>query len=83
MKNVDVWHDVFPLPSYNGHILVTVPFMAREQIGSFVHHCYILAHEDVGMMATIQVFDPAQAARLDTGVRLASLSSSSRAASDH
>ncbi len=74
-ESVDVWHDVFPLPPYGGRIFITVPFMARQQVGTFVYHCHILSHEDAGMMATIQVFDPAQTARLDGGTRLAGLSS--------
>lgn len=77
-ENVDVWHDVFPLPPYGGRIFVTVPFMAREQVGSFVYHCHILSHEDAGMMATIEVFDPA---RPDTGTQLTSLSTSAAAPS--
>jgi FtsP/CotA-like multicopper oxidase with cupredoxin domain len=65
---VDVWHDTIPVPpaSFNGTNMivpgrrfVTIPFHAREQIGFFVFHCHILEHEDGGMMAVIQVFDPA------------------------
>jgi FtsP/CotA-like multicopper oxidase with cupredoxin domain len=42
-----------------GRVFVTIPFHAREQIGFFVFHCHILEHEDGGMMAVVQVFDPA------------------------
>lgn len=38
---------------------MTIPFYARQQIGFFVFHCHILEHEDGGMMAVVQVFDPA------------------------
>jgi len=33
-------------------VLVNIPF---SQVGQFVYHCHILAHEDGGMMAKIQV----------------------------
>jgi FtsP/CotA-like multicopper oxidase with cupredoxin domain len=61
--NVDVWHDTLPVPpaDSNGHpgrVFITIPFHAREQIGFFVFHCHILEHEDGGMMAVVQVFDP-------------------------
>ena len=67
--NVDVWHDTIPVPPAAldannsvitpGRLFVTIPFHAREQIGFFVFHCHILEHEDGGMMAVVQVFDPA------------------------
>ena len=60
---VDVWHDTLPVPpagpSGPGRVFVTIPFHARQQIGFFVFHCHILEHEDNGMMAVVQVFDPA------------------------
>lgn len=63
--NVDVWYDTFPLPPYGGRIFVTIPFFAPQQVGDFVFHCHILSHEDAGMMASMQVFDPAQLASND------------------
>ena len=65
--NVDVWHDVFPVPpsdgnGHDGRVFVTIPFYARQQIGDFVFHCHILEHEDGGMMAVVQVYDPRQLA---------------------
>ncbi|MBE7157870.1 MAG: multicopper oxidase domain-containing protein [Rhodospirillales bacterium] len=62
VTNVDVWHDTFPLPPYGGRIFVTIPFYSPQQVGDFVYHCHILTHEDAGMMAVIQVFDPSQSA---------------------
>jgi FtsP/CotA-like multicopper oxidase with cupredoxin domain len=66
--NVDVWHDTLPVPPASldgagnviapGRIFVTIPFHARQQVGFFVFHCHILEHEDGGMMAVVQVFDP-------------------------
>ena len=72
-SNVDVWYDTFPLPPYGGRIFVTVPFYAPQQVGDFVYHCHILTHEDKGMMAVVQVFDPTQLASADDPSRFASL----------
>ena len=55
---VDIWRDVIPLPPYGGRIFVTIPFYAPSQVGDFVYHCHILKHEDHGMMAVVQVYDP-------------------------
>ena len=65
IENVDVYHDTFPLPPYGGRIFVTVPFFAPQQVGNFVYHCHILSHEDHGMMAVLEVYDPAQMAAAD------------------
>ncbi len=73
VTNVDVYHDTFPLPPYGGRVFVTVPFFAPEQVGNFVYHCHILSHEDAGMMAVLQVYDPAQVASADQPSRFASL----------
>ena len=68
-STVDLWHDTLPVPTAQfdrqgkmlapGRIFVAIPFRAREQVGFFVFHCHILEHEDGGMMAVVQVFDPA------------------------
>jgi Multicopper oxidase len=38
---------------------VLIPFTDPVIVGKFVYHCHILEHEDKGMMAVIQVRDPA------------------------
>ncbi len=43
-----------------GRVTLIVPLNRQEQIGTYVYHCHILEHEDRGMMATIQVYDPKQ-----------------------
>ncbi|MGI4796463.1 MAG: multicopper oxidase domain-containing protein [Janthinobacterium lividum] len=45
-EKVDVWHDVLPPPPYGGRIFITVSFMSKQQVGTFVYHCHILSHED-------------------------------------
>ena len=71
---VDVWHDTIPVPPASfvfnentqqqelqqvGKAFVVIPFEDPVQVGSFVFHCHILEHEDKGMMAVVEVFDPA------------------------
>ena len=56
-----IWWDVFPIPS--GTVQQNVPisgyFRMRSRFvdygGQYVFHCHILAHEDRGMMALVQV----------------------------
>jgi hypothetical protein len=69
VDKVDVWHDTLPVPPAKfdqngiyvtpGKLLVTIPFKDPVQVGTFVFHCHILEHEDKGMMATVEVCDPA------------------------
>jgi FtsP/CotA-like multicopper oxidase with cupredoxin domain len=73
VKDVDVWHDTIPVPpatfKFNektnenevdqvGKTFVMIPFEDPVQVGLFVFHCHILEHEDKGMMATVEVYDP-------------------------
>ncbi len=44
-------------------VVVEIPF---SQIGEFVYHCHILAHEDSGMMAKIQVVPSADNLTMDS-----------------
>jgi FtsP/CotA-like multicopper oxidase with cupredoxin domain len=77
LNGVDVWHDTLPVPPASfdsngnritpGRTLVTIPFKDPVQIGTFVFHCHILEHEDGGMMATVEVFDPAYPERSRQG----------------
>ncbi|MGH7177782.1 MAG: SCO family protein [Tepidisphaeraceae bacterium] len=41
-----------------GEVKVIIPFTNPVIVGNFVYHCHIIEHEDGGMMATIQVYDP-------------------------
>ncbi|MTJ83046.1 MAG: multicopper oxidase domain-containing protein [Telmatospirillum sp.] len=42
-----------------GEIKIRLAFTNPEIAGRFVYHCHLLEHEDKGMMATIEVYDPA------------------------
>lgn len=52
-----LWHDTIPIPPFSKVFLV-MSFDAKEQIGRFVFHCHILKHEDKGLMAPIEVWEP-------------------------
>ena len=61
MSKPQVWWDVFPIPSGNTINGDDVPgfFRMRSRFvdfpGQYVIHCHILAHEDRGMMAIVQL----------------------------
>jgi FtsP/CotA-like multicopper oxidase with cupredoxin domain len=52
-----LWHDTIPMPPFS-KVFVIMSYDAREQLGRFVYHCHILKHEDNGLMAPIEVWDP-------------------------
>jgi FtsP/CotA-like multicopper oxidase with cupredoxin domain len=41
-----------------GQVKLRMPFTDRQILGRFVYHCHVLKHEDAGMMANIEVYDP-------------------------
>jgi FtsP/CotA-like multicopper oxidase with cupredoxin domain len=57
----NIWWDVFPIPASLKVGTVTIPgyFKMRTRFvdyaGSYVMHCHILAHEDRGMMMSVEV----------------------------
>jgi FtsP/CotA-like multicopper oxidase with cupredoxin domain len=51
------WHDTIPIPS-GASVFIVMSFDAQQQTGRFVYHCHILKHEDSGLMAPIEVWDP-------------------------
>ena len=51
---LDGYYDTVNLP-LRGEIKVIIPFTDSSMVGKFVYHCHLLAHEDKGMMATIEV----------------------------
>ncbi len=53
----DGYLDVVRIPE-RGHVTILLPFTRPETLGRFVYHCHVLKHEDKGMMAGIEVFDP-------------------------
>lgn len=42
-----------------GQVKLRMPFTDPRILGRFVYHCHVLKHEDAGMMANIEVYDPA------------------------
>jgi FtsP/CotA-like multicopper oxidase with cupredoxin domain len=49
--------DVARVPE-KGSIKILMPFTDPLIVGQFMYHCHVLHHEDNGMMATIEVYDP-------------------------
>jgi len=50
--------DVARIPE-RGEIKIRLAFTDPKILGRFVYHCHVLKHEDKGMMANIEVYDPA------------------------
>jgi len=50
----DGYQDIVNVPLH-GEVKVIIPFTDPVIVGRFVYHCHLLAHEDKGMMATIEV----------------------------
>ena len=49
--------DTIDVPIH-GEVKIRMAFTDPLILGRFMYHCHILEHEDKGMMATIEVFDP-------------------------
>lgn len=44
---------VVPIPRHRGRVVFRSRF--PDYVGTYVHHCHILLHEDNGMMQTVEV----------------------------
>ena len=53
------YRDTMPIPN-RGNVKILIPFTDPHIVGTFMYHCHIMEHEDGGMMATIQVYDPSK-----------------------
>lgn len=53
------YKDTIPVPP-RGEVVIRTRFL--DFAGKFVYHCHILSHECAGMMAVVEVVDPASAA---------------------
>ena len=51
------WVDTVRVPE-RGEVKLRLAFTDKVIVGRFVIHCHVLKHEDKGMMAQIEVFDP-------------------------
>jgi FtsP/CotA-like multicopper oxidase with cupredoxin domain len=58
-KSIALWHDTIPLPP-GEKVFIVMSFDAKQQIGRYVFHCHVLKHEDGGLMAPIEVWEPTQ-----------------------
>jgi suppressor of ftsI len=52
--------DVVRIPE-RGSVTLRIPFTDPTIVGRFMFHCHVLKHEDKGMMAQIEVYDPVAA----------------------
>jgi FtsP/CotA-like multicopper oxidase with cupredoxin domain len=61
VASTNIWWDVFPIPAalQSGTVVIPGYFKMRSRFvdyaGSYVMHCHILAHEDRGMMMSVEV----------------------------
>jgi FtsP/CotA-like multicopper oxidase with cupredoxin domain len=55
------WMDTVPIPRNGGRVVFRTRF--DDFVGTWVHHCHILLHEDMGMMQVVECVD--DAARAD------------------
>jgi FtsP/CotA-like multicopper oxidase with cupredoxin domain len=51
------YEDVVRVPE-RGEIKIRMAFTDPVIVGQFMYHCHVLKHEDGGMMANIEVYDP-------------------------
>ncbi|MBL4803129.1 MAG: multicopper oxidase domain-containing protein [Emcibacter sp.] len=63
IKSIIEWHDTMPMPTVDvdgniNNVYVMMTFADEAQVGRYVYHCHILKHEDNGLMAPIEVWDP-------------------------
>ena len=54
--DVPYWNFVGPYPS----VKLRMDFSDPNAVGTFLYHCHILKHEDMGMMGSIQVLPRGQ-----------------------
>ena len=53
-----------------GEVKLRLAFLDEVIVGQFVIHCHVLKHEDKGMMAIVEVYDPRPSAMFDRLNRL-------------
>jgi FtsP/CotA-like multicopper oxidase with cupredoxin domain len=58
------WMDTVAVPRNGGRVVFRSRF--DDFVGTWVHHCHILLHEDNGMMAAVECTDDASAANYQT-----------------
>ncbi len=64
------WMDTVPIPRNGGRVVFRSRF--EDFVGTWVHHCHILLHEDMGMMQTIECVDRVEDANYNPRAKVAS-----------
>ena len=67
-QKFEAYADSYRVPS-RGSIKIILPFTNPMIVGHFMYHCHVLDHEDRGMMAHIEVYDPLNTHALEDDVR--------------
>ena len=66
-QNFIGYQDSVQVPE-RGFIKIILPFTDPRIVGRFMFHCHVLEHEDKGMMAHIEVYDPLALNRADQNI---------------
>jgi hypothetical protein len=64
------WMDTVPIPRNGGRVVFRTRFDDFQ--GTWVHHCHILLHEDLGMMQAVECLDRPEEANYRPRARVAS-----------
>jgi suppressor of ftsI len=72
--------DTIDVPIH-GEVKIRMAFTDPRIVGRFMYHCHILEHEDKGMMASIEVYDPAKDAK--PGAKMPGMTMSATAPGGH
>ncbi len=64
------WMDTVPIPRNGGRVVFRTRF--DDFVGTWVHHCHILLHEDLGMMQAVECSDSPEEANYRPRERVAS-----------
>ncbi|MEE8148086.1 MAG: multicopper oxidase domain-containing protein [Longimicrobiales bacterium] len=64
------WMDTVGIPRNGGRVVFRSRF--DDFVGTWVHHCHILLHEDMGMMQTLECVDRAEDANYNPRTKVAS-----------
>ena len=68
-QNFDGAVDTVPLLPFQS-VTLRIAFTEPEIVGRFMYHCHVLEHEDRGMMAQIEVYDPRHPKQIDASQKM-------------
>ncbi len=68
-QNFDGAVDTVPLLPFQS-VMLRIAFTEPEIVGRFMYYCHVLEHEDRGMMAQIEVYDPRHPKQIDASQKM-------------